>query len=92
MRALIRKLQSLIEATNRTLDNAQTSAREKTVAMKNKAKYQKVLEEIQAYEKNVLYPLAQEGIEIDLDDGVRVNYLKFGPALKKITGLAAKDE
>ena len=92
LRALIRKLQSLIEATNRTLDNAQTSAREKTVAMKNKAKYQKVLEEIQAYEKNVLYPLAQEGIEIDLDDGVRVNYLKFGPALKKITGLAAKDE
>lgn len=92
LRALIRKLQSLIEATNRTLDNAQTSAREKTVAMKNKAKYQKVLEEIQAYEKNVLYPLAQEGLEIDLDDGVRVNYLKFGPALKKITGLAAKDE
>lgn len=92
LRALIRKLQSLIEATNRTLDNAQTSAREKTVAMKNKAKYQKVLEEIQAYEKSVLYPLAQEGLEIDLDDGVRVNYLKFGPALKKITGLAAKDE
>ena len=32
---------------------------------------------------------SQEG---DLDDGVKVNYLKFGAALKKITGLDAKEE
>jgi hypothetical protein len=31
-------------------------------------------------------------IEIDLDEGVKVNYLKFGAALKKIVGLEGKDE
>ena len=29
---------------------------------------------------------------IDLDDGVKLNYLKFGAALKKITGLDAMEE
>ena len=28
-------------------------------------------------------------IEIDLDDGVKVNYPKFGEALKKVPGLSA---
>jgi len=36
--------------------------------------------------------LENKVIEIDLDDGVKVNYQKFGEALKKIPGLAAKDE
>lgn len=31
-------------------------------------------------------------IAIDLDDGVKVNYVKFGTALKKIPGLEAKEE
>jgi len=39
------------------------------------------------YEKNVLYPLSTERIEIDLDDGVKVNYGKFGTALKRVTAL-----
>ena len=34
----------------------------------------------------MLYPLATQQIEIDLDDGVKVNYPKFGEALKKIPG------
>jgi hypothetical protein len=32
----------------------------------------------------VLFPLAGEQIELDLDDGVLVNYQKLGPALKDI--------
>ena len=39
-----------------------------------------------------MYPLATQQLEIDLDDGVKVNYLKFGAALKKIPGLDAKGE
>ena len=31
-------------------------------------------------------------MEIDLDDGVKANYPKFGTALKKIVGLDASDE
>ena len=37
-------------------------------------------------------PLAQARIELDLDDGVKVNYLKLGEALAPIPGLAAKEE
>ena len=44
------------------------------------------------YERDTLYPLATEQLQIDLDDGVKVNYLKFGAALKKIVGLDAKGE
>ncbi len=36
----------------------------------------------------ILYPLAVQQIEIDLDDGVKVNYNKFGVALKKVPGLS----
>ena len=32
--------------------------------------------------------LAAQRIEIDLDDGVKANYPKFGKALKPITGLS----
>lgn len=52
----------------------------------------KILMELDEYEHDVLYPLASQSIAIDLDDGVRVNYPKFGAALKKIPGLEAKDE
>jgi len=50
----------------------------------------KVLVEIQDYERDVIYPLATKQIEIDLDDGVKVNYNKFGKALKKVAGLSVK--
>ena len=49
----------------------------------------KLLLELDEYEHGVLYPLATQQIEIDLDDGVKVNYPKFGAALKTIPGLEA---
>ncbi|WP_440713030.1 hypothetical protein [Gordonia sp. FQ] len=52
----------------------------------------KVLAELRDYEHDVLYPLATQQVEIDLDDGVKVNYPKFYPAVKKIPGLDAADE
>lgn len=51
----------------------------------------KVLLELDEYEHDVLYPLASQNISIDLDDGVKVNYPKFGAALKKIPGLEANE-
>jgi len=47
-----------------------------------------VLDEVDEYERDTLYPLAIKQIEIDLDDGVKVNYPKFGRALKKIAGIS----
>ncbi len=47
----------------------------------------KILVELNEYEHDTLFPKASENIVIDLDDGVKANYPKFGDALKKITGL-----
>lgn len=72
--------------------NPATSQGDKTRAQKEVDRLAKVLAELEDYERDALYPLATEQIAIDLDDGVKVNYLKFGAALKKITGLEAKEE
>jgi len=72
--------------------SASASPSEKTKALKEIEKLNKVIAEIEEYEREVLYPLATEQVEIDLDDGVKVNYNKFGNALKKIPGLSAKGE
>ena len=51
-----------------------------------------ILLELDEYEHDILYPLASKQVSMDLDDGVKVNYAKFGAALKKIPGLEASDE
>jgi very-short-patch-repair endonuclease/type II restriction/modification system DNA methylase subunit YeeA len=58
--------------------------REQSRALKESEAIGKVLTELRAYEDEILFPLAGQRIEIDLDDGVKVNYAKFGKALKKI--------
>ena len=65
---------------------------DKSKALKNAEKFKKMVSELRQYEREVLYPLATQKIELDLDDGVKVNYLKFGEALKKIPGLEAKED
>lgn len=72
--------------------NPAISQGDKTRALKETDRLAKVLAELEGYERDVLYPLATQQVPIDLDDGVKVNYLKFEGALKKIPGLAAKDE
>ncbi|MBP6870983.1 MAG: BREX-1 system adenine-specific DNA-methyltransferase PglX [Bacteroidales bacterium] len=56
-------------------------------AMKEQDKIDKILLELKEYEREVFYPLALERIKIDLDDGVLVNYNKFGKAVKLVPGL-----
>ena len=70
--------------------SASATAGEKTRALKEIEKINKMIAELEEYERDVLYPLATEQVEIDLDDGVKVNYNKFGAALKKVTGLTGK--
>lgn len=67
------------------------SASEKTKALKEIESLKKMIQELEDYERDILYPLATEQVEIDLDDGVKVNYNKFGAALKKIPGLEVKE-
>lgn len=66
------------------------NATEQNKAAKEKDKLKIVLLELQEYERDVLYPLATERIAIDLDDGVLVNYNKFGETIKKVAGLNDK--
>jgi type II restriction/modification system DNA methylase subunit YeeA len=72
--------------------SAGSSHADKTKALKEIEKVSKAIVELEDYERDVLYPLATEKLAIDLDDGVKVNYLKFGSALKKIPGLEAKED
>ena len=67
-----------------------SSAGEKIKALKEIDTIGKTLRELDEYEHEVLYPLATEQVEIDLDDGVKVNYNKFGTALKTVAGLSGK--
>ncbi len=63
------------------------SSTEQTKAQKEKDKLKLVLIELQEYERETLRPLAIERISINLDDGVLVNYNKFGKAIKDVAGL-----
>ena len=67
--------------------SASAAQRDKTIALKETEKLNRIIVELEEYERDVLYPLAIKQVEIDLDDGVKLNYPKFGAALKKIPGL-----
>jgi len=64
---------------------------EKTKALKKIEELKKTLVELDDYERDTLYPLATRQEKLDLDDGVKTNYLKLGDALKKIPGLDSKE-
>jgi Eco57I restriction-modification methylase len=82
------KLESRLEHLKRIEASADASKSEKTKSLKEVERLRKIIDELETWERDVLYPLATQQIEIDLDDGVKANYPKFGTALKKITGLS----
>lgn len=63
------------------LDNAAPSERAKLKKQQEKLQAQQT--EINAYEEKI-HHLADQMIDIDLDDGVKVNYAKFADVLEKI--------
>lgn len=83
------KLKAQIENCKQIELSASTSQGDKIKASKRRDELEKIVKEVTDYERDILYPLATERKEIDLDDGVKVNYLKFGKALKDF-GLKAK--
>ena len=82
------KLKTIMETLDHFMISGSPSEQNK--ASKEKDKIQLVLLELQEYEREVLYPLATERISIDLDDGVLVNYNKFGNAIAPVAGLNDK--
>jgi type II restriction/modification system DNA methylase subunit YeeA len=85
------KLSSYMESLRRKEANPDLSKGEKVKALKDLDKLRKTQDILATYERDVLFPLANQRMEIDLDDGVKVNYPKFGTALKKVPGLEAKE-
>lgn len=88
----LRTYQDKLRARRQHLEQVQISgsAAEKAQALKETERIAKVLMELQEYEHDILYPLATQRINIDLDDGVLVNYNKFGKAVKPVPGLNDK--
>ncbi len=63
------------------------SAAEQGHARKRQTKLNDILKDCIDYERDILFPLAGERIAIDLDEGVLVNYNKFGKAIAAVAGL-----
>jgi type II restriction/modification system DNA methylase subunit YeeA len=77
------------------LGRAQTTAsvvNGKTVARQEADKLKRILHECEEWERQTVLPLAQARTDLDLDDGVKTNYLKLGEALAPIAGLGPKDD
>lgn len=91
-RPYLQKLEARLAQLGLDQLNDDLPTRERTAARKEAEKITKVLKECQAWEQDALLPLAQQRIELDLDDGVKVNYLKLQDVLAPIPGLAAKEE
>ena len=75
----LHKTQKAIEQAIANCDNIinhSSSNTEITKATKDKNKLQKQLKETQEYDEALAH-IANQNIEIDLDDGVKVNYAKF---------------
>lgn len=68
-------VENAMQSAQYTIDNAK-SASEKSKATKAVTKYTKQLAEMKIYDEAIAH-VANQRIEIDLDDGVKVNYAKF---------------
>ena len=91
-RPYLQKLEARLAQLGLDQLNDDLPTRERTAARKEAEKITKVLKECQAWEQDALLPLAQQRIELDLDDGVKVNYLKLQDVMAPIPGLAAKED
>jgi hypothetical protein len=92
LREFISKLQSERGRLEKLSDDPSATQTQRTRAVRDVAAVIKQIDELEEWEREVVFPLAQAKIEIDLDDGVKRNYPKFVPGLKPIKGLEAADD
>lgn len=86
------KLLSRLDHLKRMEVSSEGAKSEKVKALKEIESLKKIIHELDTWERDLVYPLATLQIAIDLDDGVKVNYAKFGAALKRIPGLDTKED
>ena len=88
LREFITKLEGERTRLEKLSDDSGASKGERNRALKGIDKVKRQITELKEWEREVIFPLAQQKIEIDLDDGVKANYPKLGAALKSIPGLS----
>jgi len=81
VREYITKLEAKKEDEQRNADDASNSPQQRNRASKEVEKINKILEEVIKFDRETLTAFAQNRVEIDLDDGVKVNYCKFKDVL-----------
>ncbi|WP_341303222.1 BREX-1 system adenine-specific DNA-methyltransferase PglX [Pseudomonas sp. TMP25] len=85
------RMQARIDKLTDDIDSATSSAQQKAL-QKRKDKLTKQLEELRRFDEN-LRPYADQRTTLDLDDGVKVNYGKFGNLLAEVKAITGgKDE
>ena len=89
LREFVRKLEGERDRLEKLSDDSGATQTQRTRALKDVGTVAKQIAELEEWERDVIFPLAQAKIEIDLDDGVKRNYPLFGAALKPIKGLEA---
>lgn len=83
---LTKYLREYTEKLNATIGQLDQS--ERAADNRQADKYRAVVRELSDWERDVIYPLANERVDIDLDDGVKKNYNKFPRALARVAGLS----
>ena len=87
LRPYIVKLRAKISGQQNIADSSTASAVDKNSALKKIDLYRKQVEELVDWDRKVVSPLANKRVELDLDDGVKVNYGKLGEILEPVKGL-----
>lgn len=83
----IAKLEAHKEALHLTLTSETASVKDKRDADKQIKRIDTKLTELITFDREKLMSSSQNPVEIDLDDGVKVNYCKFKEILYPIKGL-----
>lgn len=84
------RMQARIDKLSDDIHSATSSAQQKAL-QKRKDKLTKKLEELRRFDEN-LRPYADQRISLDLDDGVKVNYGKFGNLLAEVKAVTGSKE
>lgn len=87
LREYITKLEGTVEVQKQTILNEMASNKDKTDADKRIKAIDTKLKELISFDRDNLTSFAQNRVDIDLDDGVKVNYNKFKDVLYVIKGL-----
>lgn len=91
LQPFISKLEAAKQTNTLLSFREDVTAREKTLALKEVDRLELMIRDCKDYERT-LFTIATQKIKIDLDEGVKVNYLKFKEVLVPIKGLEKEED